>query len=148
MRFINLLWGTPKVPYFFYFPDKFVFAHFWGISIEWMKKLFFFSGLCFFFPASKIEWMNDMWTCPRKKKNTKKHAKYATKKNNPLLLKKRGLHQNRNEWPMNFSAERKKHILFFFFGFGKKKTRFSDLNEWMANELIRVKKIRYLWLGI
>ena len=129
----------------FFFPDKFVFAHFWAVSIEWMKKLFFFFPGCFFFSGLQ-NWMNE-WhvNFSAENKTQKKHKQnMKKKKNNPLLLKKRGLHQNPNEWPVNFSAERKKHILFFFFrAFGKKKTRFSDLNEWMTNELIPGKKRRY-----
>ena len=61
-------------------------------------------------------------------------------------------HQILNEWTMNFSAEKKKNTLCFFFPaifltWEKKKSRFLDLNEWMTNRLFRVKKkIRYLWL--
>ena len=74
---------------FFFSPEKFVFVHFWGKSNEWMKMLFFF------FPkpkkknSSEIEWMNDMWTFPWKKKNTHKQPKMREKKkHNQLMLKK------------------------------------------------------------
>ena len=36
-----------------------------------MKKLDFFPGCVFFFPLSKIEWMNGMWTFPGKEKKTR-----------------------------------------------------------------------------
>ena len=101
-----------KVPYFFLSADKFVFVRFLRNSDEWMKKLFFFPV-----PekknSSEIEWMNGMWTFPRtKKKKTENHPKIS------------------------------KNRLFFFFPAlsEKKKTRFSDLNEWMTNELIPGKK--------
>ena len=83
---------------------------------------------CFFFrcPEKKnsfeIEWINGQRTYPRAKKKKKICRKFSGKdKNQPV---------------------------FFSRVFGKKKTRFSNLNEWMANELSREKKIRYLWLGI
>ena len=109
-----------------------------------MKKLFFFSRFVFFFPLQKLnEWMaRELF---RGKKTQKKPQKREKKKHNQLLLKKIGLHQNPNEWPMNFSRE-KKNIFFSRFA-EEKKTRFSVLNGWMTNVHARGKnKIRYLWL--
>ena len=95
-----------------------------------MKKLFFFRAV-FFFSASKIEWMNDMWTFPGKKTHTYKNTQKFGKKTQHLFVKKRGAPQNPIEWPMNFSLG-KKHILFFFLTkittLGKKT---HDLYEWM-----------------
>ena len=71
----------------FFYPDKFVFAHFWGISTEWMKKLFLFPGLYFFFGLKNLmnEWQLNF---SEKKNNTQKHTKIQEKKHNPHLLKK------------------------------------------------------------
>ena len=119
-----------------FYPDKFVFANFWGISIEWMKPHFFsFRVLFFSFSAPKIEWMNDMWTFPRKKKPHKNTQKYGRSKNNTLLLKIKGLRQNLNEWPINFTAERKKHIKitsgFLFFSHWERKKNKIFWFEWL-----------------
>ena len=128
--------GEPKVPYFFISPEKFVFAHFWGISNEWMKKLFFFfPGLFFFFPPQKSnEWMAfELFRGKEKKqKNTQKSWK---KKHKQLLLKKSELDQNLIEWPMNLSAEKKKkQNLFFFFPASRKKKYTIFGFEWMNDQ--------------
>ena len=118
---------------------------------EWKSRFFLFP-VCFFFSHQKFEWMNDpKWPMnfsveKKKTKNTEKIA--GKKKHKHLLLKKMERHQNLIEWPMNFSWEKKKTSCIFFFPASRKKknTRFSDLNEWMTNVHVRVKKkIRYLW---
>ena len=44
------------------------------------EKAVFFSGVVFFFSAPEIEWMNDMWTFPGKKKHKKKNTDFGKKK--------------------------------------------------------------------
>ena len=127
-----------NVPYFAISPEKFVFSNFWGISNEWMKKPFFFISGLFFFPNKNLnEWMtqNDLLTFPWKKKQQKTPKKFWEKKKNykQPLFKKRKLHQNLIEWPMNFSSGKKKKQLYFFFPrfAGKKKHDFRIwMNEW------------------
>ena len=112
---------------------------------EWKSCFFFFPGCVFFF-RPKI-WMNEwLVNFSRKKKNTKKHTKIPEKKkHNQLLLKKIGIRQ-KSEWMTDelFLGKKKNMLVFFFFRFftlrGKKKTRFSDLNEWMTNVHARGKK--------
>ena len=134
---------------FFFAPEKFVFVHFLR-NIEWMneKAVFFFFRIVFFFPASKIEWMNDMWTFPWKKKH-KNHTKIREKKNTTNFAKKNGFPQNPDEWPMNFSRNKKNQLVFFFSRFaGKKKQHFGIwMNEWPVN-FSGKKKIRYLWIPL
>ena len=108
-----------KVPYFF-FPDKFVFVHFWAKSNEWMKKLFFFPV-----PGKKKQFWNRMNKWPTNLSAGKKKKKICRK----------------------FSGKDKNQPVFFSRVFGKKKTRFSNLNEWMANELSREKKNKVPLVG-
>ena len=123
-----------KVPYFFYFPDKFVFAHFWRISIEWMKKLFFFFRVVFFFSGLQ-NWMNEWHVNLSAEKKTQKNTQNTQqKKNNPLLLKKKRT-SSKSEWMADelFRGKKKSHLVFFF-GFGKKKHDFLIwMNEWSTN---------------
>ena len=108
---------------------------------EW--KICFFSRVVFF-PRPKI-WMN-AWLVnfSRKKKIKENTQKFRKKKHNQLLLKKKmEFIKNPNEWPMNFSWEKKNKFVFFFTvcpASREKKTRFSDLNEWMTNVHAQVKK--------
>lgn len=111
-----------KVTYFFY-PDKVVFAHFWGIFFEWMKKLFFW-GLFFF--SGLENRMNEWHVNFSAKKKQKKNARIwgKQKKQNKFLLKKiRGFLKIRMNGQWTFPWK-KKHILFFSdqkYDFGKKK---------------------------
>ena len=68
----SCLWLSQAKGTVFFFPDKIVFAHFWGMFFEWMKNLFF-SRVIFFRPWKSNEWM----TCElfREKKKTKKRTK-------------------------------------------------------------------------
>ena len=136
--------AEPKGIVFFFYTEKFVFVHFWGISNEWMKKLFFFSRVVFFFSAQKFEWMNGLWTFPGKEKTQKNAPKFRKKKTQPTFIK-----NNRSPSKIRMNDRwtfpgKKKQLVFFFLRFfplrGKKKTRFSDLNEWMTNVHARRKK--------
>ena len=75
----------------------------------------------------------------RRKRSTLKQIKKSEKKKRTTFVKKR-FPQNPNEGSMNFSV--KKNTSFFFseqnYNFGRK-TRFSDLNEWVTCELFRGK---------
>ena len=60
----------------------------------------------------------------REKKTQKDTQNFGKKKHNTFLLKKRGVSQNPNEWPMNFSVEKKITSCFFSdqnYDFGNKK---------------------------
>ena len=102
-----------NVPYFFISPEKFVFAHFWGISNEWMKKLFFFYfPVCFFFPLQKLnEWMTFELFRGKEKKN--KTHKNAEKKHTQLLYKKRNFIKIWLNDRWTFPREQKKKYAFF-----------------------------------
>ena len=129
----------PKVSYFFY-RIKFIFRHFWEISIEWMKKLFFFSRRR---KKNTVLRLNEWMTCEllHKKKVQKNTPKSGEKKLYPTFL-------ILNEWRMNFFGEKKtknKPCIFIFPLSGKKKHNFAIwMNGWPMN-FIGKQKIRYLW---
>ena len=82
---------------------------------------------------SEIEWMNDMWTFPGKKKKTEKTPKNAEKKKHNLLFNKIIETPPDFEWMANelFLGKKKKQVVFFFSRFAeKKKNEFQDF-EWM-----------------
>ena len=102
-----------------------------------MKKLFFFP------PQKSNEWMT-FELFRGKEKKQKKHTKIREKKHKQLLLKKGNFIKiwMNDRW---IFPQEKKTRCFFFFQKLEKKTRFSDLNEWMANiHAHGNKKIRYL----
>ena len=136
INFWDFFWCVTKGIVFFFSPEKFVFVHFWR-KIDWMNE----NTVFYFFRSrkkknnSEIEWMNDMWTFPWKEKNTQKTDKTAEKKKyNQLLLKKRGLHKNPNEWPINFSWEIKKNKSVFFFSRSAEKKNTIFGFEWMNDQ--------------
>ena len=93
--------------YRIFFPRKSSFlCTLTGKSNKWMKMLFSFPA-----PEKKnsfeIEWMNGQRTFPRAKKKTE---------NLPEIF-----------W------KHTKNLPVFFSAFPEKKTRFSDLHDWMAN---------------
>ena len=64
-----------------------------------------------------------------------------------MYIENQAPHLILNEWPMNFSAERKKNTLCFFFrnfrDLGKKKKKHGfwiKMNEWMTNLSAEIKK--------
>ena len=103
-----------------------------GFRLNEWKSCFFFR-VVYFFPASKIRWMNDMWTCPRKKRTQKNTKNTQQKKNNPLLLKKKRT-SSKSEWMADelFRGKKKTHLVFFL-GFGKKKNTIFWF-EWMNGQ--------------
>ena len=127
-----------KVSYFF-FPGKVRFcALFEEYQMNEWKSCFFFR-IVFFFPASKIEWMNDMWTFPGKKHTHTKMNKNAVKTHNTCFLKKEELLKIRLSDRWTFPWEKNTSCFFSDQNYviGEKQTRSSDLNEWTAYELIR-----------
>ena len=132
---------------FFYFPGIVRFFAFLR-NIEWMneKVVFFYFRFVFFFFPPKI-WMNE-W--PKmtyelfrgKKKNKKHRKKCGKKKKQASFIKKIGT-SSKSDWMTDeLFLEKKKTSCIFFFPASrkKKKTRFSDLNEWMTNVHGRGKK--------
>ena len=103
------IYKPAKVPYFFISPEKFLFAHLWGISNEWMKKLFF---PFFFRPKNRMnEWPLNFSVEKKKNKTTHKNAE---KKHKQLLYKKRNFIKIWLNDRWTFPREmKKKNILFF-----------------------------------
>ena len=99
------------------------------------KAVFFFPGYVFF--SGLQNWMNE-WhvNFSVEKKKHKNHTKMREKKNTTNFVKKNGFPQNPDEWPMNFSRNRKKSACIFFFPLrGKKKKQHFGIwmNEWPVN---------------
>ena len=87
--------------------------------------------------------MNE-WQCELLQEK-KKHTKMPTnlgKKIRQLFFKG----ESAESWMAYELFQEKKYALYFFSALRKKKSRFSDLNEWIAHELYQGIKIRYLCL--
>ena len=147
-------WLLPKVSFFF--PGKVRFcALFEEYRMNEWKSCFFFSGVVFFFSAPEIEWMNDIWTFPGKKKTQKKNTDFGKKKTVTyawIIIDKKWfytlishfasfLEKNQlsiTHFGMNglwtFPGKKKHRLCFFFrvfLWFRKKKHRFRIwMNEW------------------
>ena len=132
-----------KVPYFF-FPDKFVFVHFWAKSNEWMKKLFFFPV-----PGKKKQFWNRMNKWPtnlsagKKKKENLPEIFWKRQKSTCFFFprfRKKKKHDFRiwmNEWPTNLAAKKKNKVpLVGYWG-----QEFQNYQMYVAFQIFRLKAL-------
>ena len=149
-----------KVPYFIFSPAKFIFYTFLG-KIDWMneKAVFFFSAT-----GKKnsfdIEWMNDMWTFPGKKKHKKKKTQILEKKKNSILRPKKKSYFQGLLFVCSYFCKKPHSICIILdylqsllikndfwypilLHFWKKINLVSPILEWMAYELFLGKKKKH-----
>ena len=109
--------------------------------MEWMNEKAFFY-LPFFF-SKKIEWMNDVWAFPWKRKKNKKTHKKLKKKIQATFIKKKET-SSKSDWMTDelFLGKKKTAVIFFPLRGKKKYTIFGF--EWMNDQRPCPRKKKYV----